>query len=857
MLLEALHLMFQEQQLSLIIKSLKLQEQLRTIDTPDHVVNNDQYIYRASCRGVKGSLDQLKVQLNIIRDYYFYGAEDDGELHYAEDASVLNLLLHFSKDKLVHDNGELYCRYSHIDEWHAAATRLGEDIFTTSYLAAYDLRHGLSGRKQFRWASYLGIETSDVNQLFEHSHSEVHAHLKGSSANFDLSWISLMNYPCHREQDFLRLFGEKNFSGDSNKNRDLRELYLCVALAVALRLYLFSVERGIDTNDSERWINELVSEKSVEEIQPILGEMSSYAWHFRTEYGRKYDNLGYVEKCPDYAISDTGDGIISVMTGERCLLYHAFMKAYDGNEKVSHMLYAYLIFKQQLREKIIHMNDVVGFANFDIYEQRKNCFIKEGSVYERILISMAFLNFLGTEDNKRYMEGRVGPKLTVEDNSEAVRKMDGYVTAWLPENDNNSAGDYTQGKKTKQFNGYYIYHFIKTEDEKPTEFFPRHYKLRQRVKRQAIALFDYRNKGYHSASRVVGIDAANSEINCRPEVFAQAFRFLRRHEIREEVEHQPSALGFTFHVGEDYFDIVDGLRAVDEVLTYMNFRNNDRLGHALVLGTDAKLYYDVRNKSIKTTKQVLLDNFVWLYVRAATIAGRTALCEYLEEEARCLYQDIYTKAGVKIPFDIHNYYDSWLLRGDAPETLIHGINTELTLSAWDRNACNRENAETNRARNNSTARNFYYEYHYNKLAKENGNMAIILSIPHNHYAEFVAMVDRVREMLLCKIEQLHIAIECNPSSNLRIGEMTSYIEHPIFRFNNFGLNTPYPPHEISVSINTDDSGVFATSLEREYVLMGIALEKSDNPQFNNSPRAIKEWLNRVRKMSKEQRFKQD
>ena len=119
------------------------------------------------------------------------------------------------------------------------------------------------------------------------------------------------------------------------------------------------------------------------------------------------------------------------------------------------------------------------------------------------------------------------------------------------------------------------------------------------------------------------------------------------------------------------------------------------------------------------------------------------------------------------------------------------------------------------------------------------------------------MVDRIREVLLCKVERLHIAIECNPSSNLRIGEMTNYIEHPIFRFNNFGLNTPYPPHEISVSINTDDSGVFATSLEREYALMGIALEKTDNPQFKNTPRAVKEWLNRVRKMSVEQRFVKD
>lgn len=31
---------------------------------------------------------------------------------------------------------------------------------------------------------------------------------------------------------------------------------------------------------------------------------------------------------------------------------------------------------------------------------------------------------------------------------------------------------------------------------------------------------------------MVGIDAANSEIYCRPEVFAQAFRFLKNHNVK-------------------------------------------------------------------------------------------------------------------------------------------------------------------------------------------------------------------------------------------------------------------------------------------------------------------------------------
>lgn len=843
--------MFQNQQPSLLLKALK--QPSKDGITPVNTVDKESFIYRASRRGTKGSLDQLGVQLDVISDFYFNKPEDAYELHFSDTPSVFNVLLHFSKDKLIVDDSSLSCRYRTIDVWHDVTSRLGEDLFTTAYLAAYDLKHGIRLRQRFLWDPYLNVETADVNHLFTRSIAEVHAHLKGSSANFELSWLSVMNYPSHREGDFLQLFDKKSFEGKEKKLRDLRELFLCVAYAVALRLWLFASQSGLGDSleGIERWIKELGKEKSIEEISSLLGLMSAMAWNFRTSYGYRYDIEGIKGKSPDYAIKEGNTELVSILSGERSLLYNAFRKAYDGDERVSLYLYSYIIFKQQLREKIIQLNDVVGFANFDYYERRKSCFIQDGSVYERLLIPMAFLFFLGQKESNRYMEGRVVPKASVEDNSEAVRKMDGYVKAWLPEEKSDKEGE----RKEKLFNGYYIYHFIKEGDVAPSAFAPRHYKLRQKVKKQAIALYDYRSKGYKSASRVIGIDAANSEIKCRPEVFAQAFRFLRRHDIREEVENHPASLGFTYHVGEDFYDIVDGLRAVDEVLTYMNFRSNDRLGHALVLGTDVKRYYDSRDREIRATRQVLLDNLVWLYVRTAKIAGRIALCEFLEQEAKHLYKLIYDDAAVKIPFDIYDYYDSWLLRGDAPETAISEINTDISISAWDKCAKNMVEEDVNRARDNKNARQLFYEYHYNKKVKENGNKSVILPIAHNYYEEFVRMVDEVRELLLSKVERLHIAIECNPSSNLRIGEMSSYIEHPIFKFNNYGLNTPYNPHEISVSINTDDSGVFSTSLEREYALMGIALEKTDDERFRNSPRAVREWLNRVRKMSVEQRFK--
>lgn len=66
-----------------------------------------------------------------------------------------------------------------------------------------------------------------------------------------------------------------------------------------------------------------------------------------------------------------------------------------------------------------------------------------------------------------------------------------------------------------------------------------------------------------------GIDACAKEIRCRPEVFAQTYRYLKNHiiyprihemELEENGGKRIEQLSLTYHIGEDYLDILDGLR---------------------------------------------------------------------------------------------------------------------------------------------------------------------------------------------------------------------------------------------------------------------------------------------------------
>ena len=99
-----------------------------------------------------------------------------------------------------------------------------------------------------------------------------------------------------------------------------------------------------------------------------------------------------------------------------------------------------------------------------------------------------------------------------------------------------------------------------------------------------------------------------------------------------------------------------------------------------------------------------------------------------------------------------------------------------------------------------------------------------------------------------------MAIECNPTSNYKIGELTDFAEHPITQFYNEGINTGEERHSISVSINTDDAGVFSTSIEREYAVMAKSLEEKYCKKGHLSPKQIYDWLEDVRLFGLQQKF---
>lgn len=823
------------------------------------------------------TIDQISMLEQIIQNKWMAKDNTCMTLKFHEKDSMFNILLYFTSKCLITKSGDPLCQYNYLLRWHTLTTQVGEDLLTTAFLASRDLKLEYD-RKSFDWDAFLGHNSKELAYLFEKPMAELHMHLNGSSFNFDLSWQCIMNHIGEMQRRF-----EKEYPHHQYKDLD-KELYEKMRKAALIRFYLAGavgcIEPAITLGQLNDGLCNYYKDSRKEGPASFFDLITQCRIRNQKKAIEEYIFLREKTGCEE----DTTDAIIEqdiedyipvghylnecienkVLASERKFMYEVFKTIFndDKNEKadVASLFYAYLAYKSYFRNEILQLNERVGFANFASYEEKKTDFILDE--YYHLLYKAAIEGFL-EKGKRRHLEARIVPKETEE---EIVKMLNGICREIAP-----------------RYNDQYdfIFHFIKKRDERKDHPY-RHFELREQIKKQSYAIYKFRcnqdnwKDGNSLVGKVVGLDAANSEIFCRPEVYAQAFRFLRGHKMEndKDVDSYPDDLNVTYHIGEDFMDIPDGLRAVEEALLFLNLKNGDRLGHALVLGTDVRSYYARRYFSICASKQVLLDNLVWLHHKCIRLIGYTQLCGWLEIMFLKYFTEIYRnhedeggniiesffaeESEDDLSDDLHDYYLSWLLRGHSPligkdlakenYEKVTGIDKQWLLAGINHH----EWAEV--ALRNERARNLFDAYHSKKYAKK-GDVGDTITIPYDYIEEWIQLLEKIQEQLLEKVESRHIAIECNPSSNYKIGEIDRYDEHPIVKFFNYGLSTPYPRHDISVSINTDDQGVFSTSLEREYSLMALALERNQTQEYKNSPRAIVDWLDRVRQMSLEQRFK--
>lgn len=583
-----------------------------------------------------------------------------------EEKSVFDFVRERSKEYLLVQNGEPYFRIEKMDEWQQVSFRCGEDLFVAALLADMKINGNYEPRN-FQWNYILKSDFSLLNNMIvQNKIVENHYHLGGSSPMVDLSWIYLMNHPFGQEERY-RAFLEKPESlyiapYSLNKTHQ-SSLQTLVKMAAYIRLWLFrrSVQRkdilesqnGSDDNarsddnvirdiyDILHSAGVLLEDELASTIDALLYDSDFSAFGVKVDYAIKGFNISVDEKnC--------------FLSGERHLNYCCLKHIYTYPKKDDYfrvMYYLYLLVKHHFNLYFVQSNDKTGFQNFKDYNDRKRELIR-GTKYADMATNIA-LEWDIKENHLEQLEVRIAPDkkkskiingINDTDSKAFFRssRISGYdrITPRVPEN-----GRLRYSDGTDKY--FYVLHFIKcknanwyTQEKHNRAPMCREYAKRREFRCQAETLKDMRDSNEDVCRRIFGIDAASNEVNFRPENFGTTFRFLSSSREKQDVPwiRKIPDLRKTYHAGEDFYEVIDGLRAIDEAVMYLELSQGDRIGHGVALGIDVDKWYQ-RHPVIALPLQNKIDNVAWMLhkIREWGLTVSTAYYEKLMTEFERMY----------------------------------------------------------------------------------------------------------------------------------------------------------------------------------------------------------------------------
>lgn len=453
-----------------------------------------------------------------------------------------------------------------------------------------------------------------------------------------------------------------------------------------------------------------------------------------------------------------------------------YLSCYPDNNTVSNLFLYYLCILGLCNRMLVHQTSSFGFEEFQ--KITLNGFREYG---ER-LYNRRFLQMSGNElKNIRFLESRFSPKDSKEKNEKLLRAI---IDGWKQLSEKQKLLDIPPSELNL------VAHFIKKADVHPNEFV-RHRDLRQDLSVRADLLVSL-CQDYSGCQRMInGVDAAASEFDTPPEVFAPVYRYLRKSKFNH----------FTYHAGEDFCHVISGLRAIYEAICFLDLKRADRIGHAVAAGVPIDLWYQNVGHQILITQGEWLDNLIFVYhiittERATNLFPILPLIQLqVEKYGYNIYQN-------NIPISLH--VESWLARYQDPfEVMAKSTVFDEGLSK-DK---------------------LFMMYHNRECAKRYEKIIRIDTYELFGEKELI----QLQQLLLEYMHRKEIVIETLPTSNVMIGNHHDYGTYHLYtwyKWKKEGL--PLPP----IVVGSDDTGVFATNIYNEYcnIYCQFLYEKKMNPE---------------------------
>ena len=282
--------------------------------------------------------------------------------------------------------------------------------------------------------------------------------------------------------------------------------------------------------------------------------------------------------------------------------------------------------------------------------------------------------------------------------------------------------------------------------------------------------------------RISGIDVAGCDFKANPGEFSKVFNRLRSNKYGKH-------LCYTYHAGEDFFHILDGLRIIYEAAVFLELGEKDRIGHASAAGIDPELWAANLGYKLPTPLGKYFDNLLfvaYLYFIenkriSFSVSTKRKFLKRFKELSRLLDVSIRSKGDL---------VEWWIKRKDKPKEY--------------------ESSET-----------------YKKVI-------IVDCFEIFSYDEIV----KIQKETLKILKNKGVAIETTPTSNVTIGHHHSFRTYHLLTWLKWKQNGDDIP---AIVLGSDETGVFSTNISNEYANIFDLIRRDEN--FDNPEHIIMDIMN--------------
>lgn len=296
----------------------------------------------------------------------------------------------------------------------------------------------------------------------------------------------------------------------------------------------------------------------------------------------------------------------------------------------------------------------------------------------------------------------------------------------------------------------------------------------------------------------VGIDAANSELKLPPEVFAPAFRLF---EQRTAIGHK------TYHCGEDFLHLLNGIRAVYEAVTFLHMRKGNRIGHGTALGILPTLWLKSMPAILLMPRREWLLNLIFAWMLLYDNDNETAAI--LEKEALRM-ADLIFGENESQHHSIHVLESLFHARQFDPRDIHRHMYGAIPITRQQQTV--HSDIECFTKKHGKTALKLYWLWSTDSGCRSRQDEAEEISTDFLSESILLKLQQKVQHILSGR----DIVIETLPVSNLRISQYKDIQQHHILRWLKAGEYAQPGDADLLICVGSDDPGIFVSDIKNEY-----------------------------------------